>query len=285
MVTVTFEVEVSPTVQAGASIVNTALVSGGDESAARTAIINIPLKPIYLPLTANRYCSDFFDDFSDPNSGWYVVDDEFEYTEYLNGEYRVLTKQAGYFYLYDAPTCSHENYVVEVDARWASEPAYSYGIIFGVLPDFSQYYLFDMNTEVQEYRVLRRDPNGYSDIVPITSASAINSGTYSNHLKVTRDGDQFTLEVNGTVLGTWSDGTINGLTFAGIVTSPYDDQPISDARFDNFSISSINIPTIGWDVIGSTSVHGTESSDPDELVDFFNMDLIPIQLKNWILED
>lgn len=195
---------------------------------------------VYLPVTLRNYCPPFSDDFSNPNSGWDVVDDDFEHTEYLNGEYRVLTKQAGYFYLYLAPTCSRENYVVEVDARWDSEPAYSYGIIFGVLPDFSQYYLFDMNTDVQKFRVLRRGPGGYSEVVPITSSSAINSGISSNHLKVTRDGDQFTLEVNGTVLGTWLDGTINGPTFAGIITNPYDDQPISDARFDNYFVSQIN---------------------------------------------
>ena len=53
-----------------------------------------------------------------------------------------------------------------------------------------------------------------------------------------RNGAQITLEVNGTPLGTWSDGTIGGLTGAGLVSSPYNDIPSSDARFDNFSVVS-----------------------------------------------
>ena len=75
--------------------------------------------------------------------------------------------------------------------------------------------------------------------MPVTGAPAINGGTASNHLKVTRYGTGITLEVNGTVLGTWYDGTIGGLTGAGLVTNPYNDTPVSDARFDNFSMSAL----------------------------------------------
>ena len=235
---------------------------------------------IYLPVTFRNFCPPFFDDFSNSKSGQDIEDDELVFTEYLNGEYRVLTKQPGYFYFYLAPTCSRENYVVEVDARWASEPAYSYGIIFGVLADFSQYYLFDMNTDVQEFRLLRRDPSGFSEVVPITSASAINGGTSSNHLKVTRDGDLITLEVNGTVLGIWSDGTINGPTFAGIMSSPYDDQPISDARFDNFAL--MYLPNSGAAVQGR---RGASSSISDSNVSIENHIVVPEANARWSPRD
>jgi hypothetical protein len=231
---------------------------------------------IFIPLIFDKYCTDFFDDFSNPASGWDIVDDDFELTEYLNGEYRVLTKQAGYFYFYLSPTWSRENYVVEVDVRWASEPAYSYGIIFGVLPDFSRYYLFDMNTDVQQFRVLRRGPSGFSEVVPITSSSVINGGISSNHLKVTRDGDKFTLEVNGTVLGTWWDGTINGPTFAGIMTSPYDDQPISDTRFDNFALMCL--PSSGTAVQGR---RGASSFISDSNKSIENHIVVPEANPRW----
>ena len=41
------------------------------------------------------------------------------------------------------------------------------------------------------------------------------------------------------MLGAWTDGTIGGLTGAGLVTNPYGDNPISDARFDNFYVISL----------------------------------------------
>jgi hypothetical protein len=199
-----------------------------------------PISQVFLPLCFHNYCPDFFDDFSNPASGWEVVDDSYVRTEYLNGEYRILTKQSGYFYLFRAPTCDRRNYIVEADARWVGTPGSSYGLIFGVTSGFEQYYLFDMNTDYKQFRLLRGDSGGFTEVVPITDAPAINGGTASNHLKVTRDGDQITLEVNGTVLGTWTEGTIGGLTGAGLVTNPYGSIPTSDARFDNFSMTSLS---------------------------------------------
>jgi hypothetical protein len=197
---------------------------------------NDPQSCVFLPHTTNNYCSDYFDDFSDPASGWYVGEDDIARSEYLNGEFRVLSKQVGYNNLYWAPTCDRQNYVVEVDARWEGTPGSSYGLLFGLTGDFDQYYLFDVNTDNQEYRLMRFDGTDYQQIVPVTSTLSINAGTAINHLRVTRDGDQIALEANGTELGTWTDGNITGLTGAGIVASPYDDNPTSDARFDNFSV-------------------------------------------------
>lgn len=115
-----------------------------------------------------------------------------------------------------------------------------YGLIFGLQEDFSKYYLFDMNTDSQEFRLLRQDPSGFKEIVPIKHSPAIRKGTVSNHLKVIRNGVQITLMVNGTGLGTWTDGKITGMTFVGIATSPYIDLPYSSTYFDNFSV--VNLP-------------------------------------------
>jgi hypothetical protein len=194
---------------------------------------------VFLPLAMENYCSDFFDDFSNPASGWPVVDNDFVRARYLDGEYRVLSKRAGYIFFLRAPTCHRQHYVVQVDARWAGRPGASYGLIFGLTNGFDRFYLFDINTDVRAFRLLRADPSGFKVIVPISSSSAIRRGTASNHLKVTRNGDKITLEVNGTVLGTWSDGTITGLTRVGVTSGSYSNRPTSDARFDNFSATGI----------------------------------------------
>jgi hypothetical protein len=200
-----------------------------------------PISQVFLPLNLRNYCPPtFFDDFSNPNSGWPVSDNEFFRSEYLNGEYRGLSKQSGYFYFFQAPACERQNYMVEADARWEGAPGESYGLRFGITNDFSQFYLFEVNPDFQLFRVLRRSPSGFAVVVPVTPSSAIRPGNTSNHLKVTRNGSQITLEVNGVVLGTWFDGTITGLTKVGLMFSPYDDNPSADVRFDNFRVTSLS---------------------------------------------
>jgi len=184
----------------------------------------------YLPSIMNNYCSNYFDDFSNPASGWEITDHPYYLSEYLNGEYRVLSKNKDYFYLFDAPTCDRDNYTVEVDARWQGSSGYDYGIMF-----VSSYY--------QVYALYLRTPSGTVTIVPTTSSSTINWGMASNHLGVTRDGDLITLYLHGTTLGTWLQNTISGENGAGVIVRPYSDVAIADARFDNFSMNML--PTTG----------------------------------------
>ena len=84
------------------------------------------------------------------------------------------------------------------------------------------------------------------------------------------------------------DDNITGPTYAAIFSSPYEGYPTSDARFDNFSISSVEIPTTGFVTIGKLSMCGTGSGEADEYVEIANdniYDIFPIQLKDWTLED
>ncbi len=195
---------------------------------------------VFLPALARNFCADFFDDFGNLASGWPVGEDDLVRVEYLNGEYRILSKSGDYIYLFRSPSCDRENYVVEVDARWVGTPGLSYGIVFGITSGFGQYYLFDVSADFQDYLLARRDPGGFTLIVPPTFSPAINGGTATNHLKVTRNGSQITLEVNGTVLGSWFDNVISGSTGAGVYSNPYIDLPVSDARFDNFLMASLS---------------------------------------------
>jgi hypothetical protein len=94
-----------------------------------------------------------------------------------------------------------------------------------------------VSTDYRNFALYRFD-DGYV-IVPPTQSPAVNGGTASNHLKVTRNGYQITLEINGEVLGTWTDGKFTGLTGVGFLVNPYLGEPISDVRYDNFSVTSL----------------------------------------------
>lgn len=267
-VTINFGATVSETVLPGL-ITNTAIISGGGEIITRTATVNVePVShQVYLP-TIYAPCGNYFDDFSDPGSGWTQQDYAEVLFEYLNGEYRILSKQSSYIFFARAPTCERQNYIVEADARWVGTPGESYGLIFSIKDTpsvfFDQFYLYDMNTDFRQFRLLRYSSGGgYNTVVPITFSPAINSGTASNHLKITRNGSQITLEVNGVILGTWFDETITGVTDVGVVSNPYSYNPTSDARFDNFSItklpdsSGISAPGLSNTAIGAGNLQNS----------------------------
>ena len=194
---------------------------------------------VYLPLISHNSCGDFFDDFSDPSSGWYVGEDKFAKWEYQDGEYRILSKDDDYFYWSDAPTCARENYSVEVDARWAGDSGISYGLLIGNNIDFDRMYSLEVNAEYQVYSLYYWDGFNWETLVQWTDSPYINAGTASNHLKATRNGNQIAFEVNGNVLGTWAGGKITGPTYTAVMSAPYDGEPNSDARFDNYRISPI----------------------------------------------
>jgi hypothetical protein len=217
---------------------------------------NDPINYIYLPCVM-RPCTNFFDNFSNPNSGWYVGDGDYLKVEYVNGEYRMLSKQDGYVYSVSSPSCARENYSVEVDAHWSSSSGNLYGIIFGLIGNFDSYYLFGVNSDYQYYRLDRWHNGGWTEIIPWKASSAIDAGFSTNHLMITRVGDQISLKVNGTNLESVTEGSLTGLTFTGLTISPYDDYPTADARFDNFSTVTL---------AGS----GSSTSSENQLQTFFS---------------
>jgi len=194
---------------------------------------------VYLPVTFRNYCPNFFDDFSNSASGWVVWEDEDSQGEYLDGEYRIISKDDQYYNYSDAPTCARENYTVEVDVRWVGDPGNSYGILLGSNLYFGPLYSFEVNTDYQDFTLYYWDGVEWHTIIPWTVSPYINGGMASNHLKITRNGIQITLEVNGNILGTWEDGNITGATYTGIFSDPYTGYPTSDARFDNYSVTQL----------------------------------------------
>jgi hypothetical protein len=201
------------------------------------SLTNLYFGQLYLPTLSRNYCPNFSDDFSQ-NRGWFTIDSNLRRVELLNGEYRSLSKQSGYLFLYRAPTCPRDNYSVEVDARWVQTGS-DLGLIFGDNGDYSNFYFFDINTDFQAFILLRYSGGAYTTLAGPAQTGAINPGTQNNKLKVIRNGTAISLYANNILLGTWYDGAIAGLTYVGLATSPYDDAPVSDARFDNFSVASL----------------------------------------------
>ncbi len=210
-------------------------IAGNSGSFTTFSLTNIT--SVYMPGVTCRYCSDFFDEFSNPYTGWYTGDDEFSTSGYFEGEYRIITKEPDYLYLVAAPTCLRQNYTVESDAHWYAKTGSIYGIVFAIQGDFDSFFLFYLNSEDQSYGIYYYQ-TGHTlvSLVYPTDSPAIHSGTQKNHLKITLIGTNVTAEVNGTVLGNWQWDRISGSTSVGVAVGSSRIKPKSDARFDNFAV-------------------------------------------------
>jgi hypothetical protein len=195
---------------------------------------------IFIPAISRNFCPPhFFDGFNIP-SGWPVGSSDLVSAQLADGEYRIVSQQP-FLFLFRSPACDRVNYVVEADMRWNGETGSDLGLLFGMAGDFSQYYFADINTDLQAYAIFRRNPNGtFSTVAPPALSSAIHSGTESNHIRVARVDNQIHLAINGQAIGTWHDGSSGSLTFVGLAMAPYEDRPVADARFDNFSVTTEN---------------------------------------------
>lgn len=199
----------------------------------------------YLPLIQASCDGYFFDNFSDPNSGWPVGpvvlnSQQLGSTGYVNGEYLIDSDPAGAGYLFRplAPAPGYENYQVEAEVRFDVPTADGLvGLIFGAIienSDVPRYYLFEIEPEEQEFRLIRREDATSIPIVDYTPAAAIHQGTAVNHLSVLRSGAEITLVVNGTTLGTWSDSGITGPGYTGLALRVRTNVPQANAFYDNF---------------------------------------------------
>ncbi len=275
---------VSLGVQVSPPLIATNVVTVGWANATFTAGATLGAHRSFLPLTSQGKVvptytcpTSYFDDFSNPASGWPTTDDSYALAEYFNSEYRILTRQAGYFYWARAPlACDLQNYVVEVDARWDGIPGSSYGLVLNLSSDGQYFQLFDINTDLQQYRVLAHSPIGWTEMAPLTTTAAILPGNATNHLKVlvNSTGGYMTLMVNGTVLidrrppsiangSVLADGQpgsiANGGSWkVGLSSVSYPDQPTSDARFDNFHL--IVLPPFDSNTQGTQTISSSQET-------------------------
>lgn len=218
---------------------NTARADWNGFVSASNAAVFDTFHRLSLPALADQHCADFADSFGSSSSGWPTADTLVLRQEYLNGEYRLLTKQGGVFPV-QAPTCLRDGYTVDVDARWASSSGGSLlGLTFGSSAGSMPAYRLTLNTDQRTYGIDRYQSSGtWVVVVPHGFRSEIQPGTAVNHLTVKRlvQPDAIQISINGTHVLTTYDSTYTGLGAVGLVVVNDVQMPVVDARFDNFSV-------------------------------------------------
>jgi hypothetical protein len=200
---------------------------------------------VHLPIILGNFCSgyDYFEDFSDPNSGWYPGIDGYVTHVYTNGEYQIRFDYWDQDWLTTPDlVIPASNYRVEADMRndWVNSG--TYGLIFGVhwyqASDnewhMDQGYQVMISPNYQEYFVNKIVGNSWPTLRNWTYSGAIRKNSATNHLRVDRIGTSIRIYINGTAMPAITDASYTGSgRDAGISAHSYDTFPV-DMRFDNF---------------------------------------------------
>jgi hypothetical protein len=195
---------------------------------------------VYLPLTLKNFWAGYFDDFSNPNSGWAVGENENVIYRYLNGEYQIYLKRGDWGWAITPDLVLPGDYRIEVDARRVSSGVCSYGLVFGTRwtsDSWETYQVIVWPTD-GEFLVNKRALDGsWTTIQDWTYSSAINRNYGTNRIRVDRVGTAIRIYINGTLVANITDSSFTGPgRDAGIRAYSYWNAPV-DVRFDNFRAS------------------------------------------------
>ena len=151
----------------------------------------------------------FYDDFSDPKSGWTLVSDHEDYKcgyQPADEWYSVSIFVPSWAAMAWRPAGTYDDFEVDVNAGcMVAETPGEFGLLFR-MQDSANFYCFSVSN--QGYWRLRKMVSGtWQAILASTFSDAIATGNYWNYLGVVCDGPNITLSINDTEVGQVSDPT------------------------------------------------------------------------------
>lgn len=216
----------------------------------------------------------YFDDFSDPKSGWPSLVDDARWAFYevdpdppTPGDGSPYPSSGdGYFI---ARRCSSpplatfspgvavpsKDYEIEVDTRWwEGRWGATYQILFSADESLSNYYAVRVKMDWADeanfcrFSVVKHTPEAtkfLTDWWDIPQAlycgeRRLSPGTPWNHWRIRRNDDWIKVYVNGDFLGQWKDSTFGAYRYFGVRATLYEGFTPSKPEFDNFSVRLID---------------------------------------------
>jgi hypothetical protein len=176
----------------------------------------------------------YYDDFSNPQSGWVTGDTGNTLRSYVDGEYEILVRNPGWWAGALCPADKRPNYTVEADMR-NEEGAGIYGLIFGWV-DWEHFYLLAVSPDAQRYVVLKRDGR-WVQLYPWTSSYTVFPFGAANRVRVERKGVFITPHINNQPLEIVEDGAYLGVLGTGLYAQA-DALSAATVRFDNFRVEA-----------------------------------------------
>lgn len=210
--------------------------TSGGASSVHQLLRNSSPAPSYFSLP-------YFDDFSDPDTGWDVFTTDEDEGGYGDGYYFVISK-TNQFSSYGAAGRFFGDTIIDVDATPVSGPdASNFSVNIGCrVQANSDGYLFEISGD--GYFAVGYYTGGGNDYTSLLSgdewltSKAIQQGLATNHITVICNGSQLKLEVNGQSLYEGQDSTfIEGDISLGAAT--YEDNNIpAEVHFTNLVVTT-----------------------------------------------
>lgn len=179
----------------------------------------------------------FFDDFSNPASGWNRERIADYARDYENGSYLIQVNKINWTLTANPNKIFRGDVIIEVDAAKAGGPDKNgFGVICR-FQDENNYYRFMISSDGLMVISMRNDGawlNLSSDVWE--PSDAIHQGTASNHLRAECIGDSLKLFINDHLAASATDSSFAGGD-VGLTASAYDTLGV-DILFDNFSATS-----------------------------------------------
>jgi hypothetical protein len=179
----------------------------------------------------------FVDDFSTTANGWKTASDEAIKIEMQDG--------ALHFTIDDLDTIAWStpqdkrfgDFVLDVDATQLEGPNdNTYGVIFRYQDD-RNFYRLDISGDGY-YAVFKRKDGAWSKVQDYAASAAVKQGNATNHLQVIAQDNQFTFNVNGETVKTFSDGDFASGNIGLTAGSLFDNAGVRIA-FDQLTVNEV----------------------------------------------
>lgn len=184
-----------------------------------------PTAPVNKPL--------FADDFSQDNGLWETFIEDGATAQLVDGQLALANNLPSRVTI-SVAALNVADFDLTVEATFVEGgSANSYGVLFRYLNDKS-FYRLDF-TDDGYWGVSRRMDENWISISELAASPALHTGLNAQNLiRLTAQGDTFTVYANGRPLGTVTDSAIE-IGRLGVFVSTFDD-PTVQARFDNVRV-------------------------------------------------
>jgi hypothetical protein len=215
------------------------LSSQSSQSAIQTAIAQTEaVQPTLAPTATPPPALLYFEDFSDPLSGWQVGEDPYDpmsFYNYTKGEYHVGRLKGLDLVNWAFARQDFDEAVVSVDIRHVSgDPLTTSAAVFWrITQDYSSYYALFINGDGQ-FSVTKYSDNVQSTLHDWETSSAIVRGQKVNHLDIYFADDLSIIYINGMRVAVFNDSaSLRGDIALGAASSKTSDV---DIAFDNLAV-------------------------------------------------
>jgi hypothetical protein len=179
----------------------------------------------------------YTESFSDPNHGWKTASDEAIKIAVQDGALHLKIDDLDTIAWSTPKDKRFGDFVLDVDATQVDGPNdNTYGVIFRYQDD-RNFYRLDISGDGY-FAVFKRKDGVWTKVQDYVESAAVKQGNATNHLQAIAKGKQFTFNVNGETVKTFSDGDFPSGNIGVTAGTLFDNAGVRIA-FDNLTVSEV----------------------------------------------